>query len=65
MTRKDYIAIAAALKSVRDTYPTQGTAVGSEAQHVIDDVAQHIAFVLQADNCRFDANRFFIACGSP
>jgi hypothetical protein len=64
MTRKDYVAIAAAIKAAR------ADITGKEPdEHHIDMLdgtslsAEHIAEVLKRDNPRFDRARFFAACG--
>lgn len=60
MSRKDYIAIAAALRDERETavalfepYHAAGIAVAARA----------VAKVLARDNARFDLDRFLQACG--
>ena len=55
MTRKDYVAIAAAIKPLMDYRHTD--------RHVVECVAQNIAMALQRDNARFDRERFLKACG--
>lgn len=55
MTRKDYVAIAAAIKPLMDARHTD--------RHVVECVAQNIAMALQRDNARFDKDRFLAACG--
>lgn len=55
MPRKDYIALAAALKSV------QPWSVGNRWQHMQD--VRAIAEALAADNPRFDYVRFYEAAG--
>lgn len=57
MSRKDYVAIATAIKRARLANTTRGHAAG------IDDAAILIAAELQADNPRFDRSRFLNACG--
>lgn len=56
MTRKDYEAIAAALKNARGL-PMRDHAAS------IGAAAQCIAEVMQRDNPRFDRARFLKACG--
>lgn len=56
MSRKDYVAIASAIRSVAD----------STALHLSDALvltAERIADKLQADNPRFDRVKFLTACG--
>lgn len=57
MTRKDYILISDALRTVRQANST--TAHGL----AIDDAALHLATRLANDNPRFDRARFLAACG--
>lgn len=56
MTRKDYILLAAALKSAQPP-GMQGEAV----QHMVD--CKRIADALATTNPRFDRLRFLKACG--
>jgi len=62
MTRKDYIAIAAALREASapvwasQIFPTSG-------EEMRQDIIGRIASVLQADNPHFDRARFLAACG--
>ena len=58
MTRKDYIALAAALKREK---PGTNWDPNKRVQWNLD--VQAVAFVLRGDNPRFDQNRFFAACG--
>lgn len=53
MTKKDYVAIAAALKH----------AGGIETPTSIRELAQRLATIFQDDNERFDRQRFLTACG--
>ena len=54
MTRKDYVAIAAAIAAVRRT--------AGENFSKVDAVAWALCDVLAADNPRFDRGRFLNAC---
>lgn len=65
MTRKDYIAIAAAIKDAMQTeaYEDARLAAPSGASYFAFHVAVNIARVLAADNSRFDRDRFLVACG--
>lgn len=54
MSRKDYVAIAAALRSA--------LAAGAE-ERSIAEAARRIADVMAAGNPRFDRARFLAACG--
>ena len=55
MTRKDYIATAAILKDIKDELPI----------HIHFILVDEFAKMMEADNPRFDAKRFFEASGSP
>lgn len=58
MTRKDYIAIAAAL---RDSYPiAENNSPDSAWRHCVNAIAD----TLQRDNSRFDRERFLKACNA-
>lgn len=54
MTRKDYIATAAILESVKDEMP----------EHIHFQIVDAFAEMMYADNPRFDTRRFFAASGS-
>lgn len=56
MTRKDYIAIAAAMKLARPRFGTVGRSAWAEA-------VQKIADYCQSESLRFDRSRFETACG--
>ena len=59
MTRKDYIALAAALREVRQIAKEKGTLRQREvASYTIWEAVMRIADVLQDDNPRFDRSRF-------
>jgi hypothetical protein len=62
MTRKDYVALAAAL---RDTLlinlSTPDQLAGAKAAH--HSAVTRVAVVLARDNPRFDRARFLAACG--
>jgi hypothetical protein len=55
MTRKDYVLIAKALKDARNEAPNGGS------RFAVGNAAEKIALALQADNPRFDSQRFFDA----
>ncbi len=59
MSRKHYVAVAQAVKDVRDIAKDVRNA--SEA---LDLLARRLATVFQGDNGMFDRNRFLRACGS-
>jgi hypothetical protein len=54
MTRKHFVAIAATLKTLRDT---------SDNTDSVDEAARAIAGVCAESNSRFDRARFLQACG--
>ena len=60
MTKKDYIAIAAALKN-GVSYNIYKTAPVTRSMHAL--LCNEIAHTLAQDNPRFDRQTFFIACG--
>ena len=59
MTRKDYRAIAEAIKAEVEYWEGKNPQVTS----ALDSVAVKIANVMQNDNVRFDDTKFYIACG--
>lgn len=61
MTRKDYVAIAAALKSTKPSYNSDHVTLAVVMQHRASCVA--VAKALANDNPRFDRERFLDACG--
>lgn len=61
MTKKDYMAIAAILKSRRDSLMASTGRVRPE--DVIDGITDQMALMMQRDNPRFDRERFLAACG--
>lgn len=58
MTRKDFVAIAAALKNAQPSAHDPNVA---HIQHRID--CREVAGVLAGTNPRFDRDRFLAACG--
>lgn len=60
MSRKDYEAIAAAIKRASALYGPYGF---MDQTIGIKTAAESIALALQADNPRFDRERFMQACG--
>ncbi|HVE35363.1 MAG TPA: hypothetical protein VNC18_17490 [Gemmatimonadaceae bacterium] len=60
MTRKDYVALAAAIAEARER---TRTTLGSG--YVLSMATVTIANALAADNPRFDRGRFFAAAGAP
>lgn len=62
MTRKDYIAIAAALKSAR-VHNYMDNANKALYNNGIDNAVSYVADALARDNGRFDRARFLTACG--
>lgn len=65
MTRKDCVAIAAALKSANQAAETnlpKGDAQ-TAANYALRVAASNIAQAMATDNGRFDRDRFMVACG--
>ena len=62
MTRKDYIAIAGAIKDVRDR-TMRGNPINHAGLAVVEVLAGHIAAVMAEDNANFNPKTFFTACG--
>jgi hypothetical protein len=56
MTRKDYIALAGAIRETRELV------LSPVAVSAVESVTQKIADALAADNGRFDRERFYAAC---
>lgn len=65
MTKKDYNIIAEAIAESVDAYAWlfERDPAGDIARMALRDVALSIADTLEADNPRFDRNRFLVACG--
>lgn len=72
MTRKDYVLIAEAIKSVLDVVRTEsdnpnlsdrGRAVLAGERIGIQGAALRLADTLRQDNPRFEWKRFMVACG--
>ncbi len=55
MTKKDYVALAAALKDARARVASSAS---PQVRLGIELVEQHLVAALHADNSRFDADRF-------
>jgi hypothetical protein len=63
MTKKDYIAIAAAIKAARADVTTKEPRYSQ--RDMLDGISlavEHVADVFAADNPRFDRARFLAAC---
>jgi hypothetical protein len=65
MTRKDYVAIAAAFKLCLDNRRQAQAETGMFAEQIAGfiDAVNITAAVFAADNPRFDRERFLKACG--
>lgn len=67
MTRKDYEAIAAAIRAEHDAWriekPEDDAKMHQAASLTCGYIAQRIAEVMARDNRRFDRARFLKACG--
>jgi hypothetical protein len=59
-SRKDYVAIAAALKSQRESYAPHWD---KNLFRAMDDTCKAMAQVFANDNPRFDRAKFYAACG--
>ena len=62
MSRKHYVAVAQAVKDVRDIAKDSPSV--RNASEALDLLARRLATVFQGDNGMFDRNRFLRACGS-
>lgn len=62
MTRKDYIALAGAIKAARLPATVEGV-YPAPFNDGISSAAEQIADTLAQDNPRFDRARFLKACG--
>lgn len=58
MTKKHYVAIAAAIKSGEEARPVSATSASTQEQ-----IAMACADYFASDNPRFDRARFLKACG--
>jgi hypothetical protein len=58
VTKKDYIALAAALRAVQPSLPNDCIA-GLQYRRDV----QAVATALRSDNPKFNQDRFFAACG--
>lgn len=64
MTRKDYVALAAAFKRAHALVDVMYDHPYSQTAHVaIDTAIEEVADTLAADNPRFDMERFLTASG--
>ena len=63
MTRKDYVAIAAAVKARVQLVNYETTKQEESASDALIMVAREIADVMANDNPRLDRARFLKACG--
>lgn len=61
MTRKDYVALAAALNDEVEAAYADSTRSGETAARTLCNVTVRVADVLAADNPRFDRSRFYDA----
>jgi tetraacyldisaccharide-1-P 4'-kinase len=63
MTKKDYVAIAKALAETWHGCPFERLEYSAAWNNALTRAATNIADVMQADNARFDRQRFLVACG--
>jgi hypothetical protein len=63
MTRKHFIAVAAALKAEQDSIRESELTSADKVQRIIavEHVAERLADVFKADNPAFDEDRFYAA----
>jgi hypothetical protein len=61
MTRKDHIAIAANLKTARESHAA--AVCPDKARDLLDGLVFGFCAILEQDNSRFDRARFLQACG--
>jgi hypothetical protein len=62
MTRKDYVALAHAIKISQYGFGDRDPMEQHAAQEMRARVAKNVADALAADNGRFDRERFLTAC---
>lgn len=62
MQRKDYVLIAAAIKEQWSEI-TKYDVPASNTVPTLAKTVRNLAIAFQADNPRFDANKFIVACG--
>jgi len=63
MSRKHYIAVAAAIKTIIDGSNTDIKSDGSAIRSTAVKIAQDFARIACEDNSNFDTGRFYRACG--
>jgi hypothetical protein len=63
MSRRDYEAVAAALREQVDAWPSNGGEVVEIIRAVLANTAEGLADAFEEDNERFDRERFLSACG--
>lgn len=61
MTRKDYVAMAAALNAEWHRWPDSGM-TGPCVREALGRIAHDFAAIARKDNPRFDTGRFLEAC---
>lgn len=59
-SKRDYVAVAAIIKTQADDYPNEG-----EAQDAIECIARGLASHFEQHSPAFDRVRFLTACGVP
>ena len=63
MTRKDYQAIADAIREVYEDYSGDGVAIQYQAHETLNYTLARLCQVFAQDNPRFSADKFVKACG--
>lgn len=61
MSRKDYVALAGAIRKEADAWPPSGSGSVDLVRSVIQNVAEGVADALAADNPNFNRERFMAA----
>jgi len=63
MTRKDYQAIADAMREVYEDFSGDGVAIQYQAHEALDYALTKLCEVFAQDNPRFSTEKFIKACG--
>lgn len=63
MTKKDFVAIAGAIKDARDALVVPGHPLPPQTTQIFDSLSRSLANVCETTNARFDRRRFLSACG--
>jgi len=66
MHKKDYVAVAQAIKAERDIYlafSTKNKKLAQVSIEALDSLAIRLAYMFEQDNLHFVRSRFLLACG--